>query len=148
MRVGSLVVQRVDGMIVVLDDRTGAEVSINSADVPEVAKAMTYLVKPAPAPLAGHGPLMECGCAAQGVDGAGNPVCLVHFGLNPGATMVDTDPPDFSGRRMVCSYRHGRDGKVCDGRANPPPSNPSAAFFKSRPDEEFDSFYDGCWGWD
>lgn len=94
------------------------------------------------------GPLMECGHSAQGVDDNGNPVCVVCVGIDPGARMVHTDPPDLSSRLMRCSYLRGQNGQPCDARTNPRPSDTRAAFFAHKPDQEFDEFYCGCWGWD
>jgi hypothetical protein len=94
--------------------------------------------------------MMRCGHAAQGTTGTGEPVCVICAGLTPDARVVADQAEAvaaLAGREMRCSYLNGRDGRPCAGRT-PRPSDPSAAFFGHRPGEEFDSFYDGCWGWD
>lgn len=97
------------------------------------------------------GTLMKCGCNTHAVRaGTDEPVCVIHVttgGPEDPATQVEDSPPDLSQRQMRCGYRHGKDGRVCAGRT-PRPSDPRAAFFQRKPDEEFDQFYDGCWGWD
>ena len=98
--------------------------------------------------MSGHGPLMLCGHSAQGRDGNGNPVCAICVGIDEGARVVDESPPDLSTRKMRCSYTQGQNGKPCDARLNPIPSNTAAAFFTHKPEAEFDEFYSGCWGWD
>jgi len=47
------------------------------------------------------------------------------------------ETPDLTGRVAKCSYG----GK-------PVPSSTDLAFFKHRPDQEFDEYYCGCFGWD
>ena len=88
-------------------------------------------------------PLMECGHTANACDGEGLPVCVICFGIVDGAKTV-VERPSLDGRTMICSYRHGRGGKVHE----PTPSKWGAAFFEYRPDDEHDRFYCGCWGWD
>ncbi len=89
-------------------------------------------------------PMMLCGHAANAVGPDGAPSCAICIMLDPGATVVDSNPPDFSGRQMLCSYRVKRNG---DNHV-PVPSDPSRAFFEHKPDEEYDRYYCGCWGWD
>lgn len=95
---------------------------------------------------------MKCGHAAQGTRQAdGAPVCIICLmsgGPDDPATIVDDNPPDLSGRLMRCSYTRGPDGRPCNGRANPRPSDPQAAFFSHKPNAEYDEYFDGCWGWD
>lgn len=96
--------------------------------------------------------LMKCGHSSNGVRASDKaPVCVICIrdgGPDDPATQVETNPPDLSGRLMHCSYMRGRNGKPCAARENPIPSDPKAAFFAHKPDEEFDQFYCGCWGWD
>ena len=103
------------------------------------------------------GVLMECGHTSQGVDAEGNPVCVIHMGIDPGATVVHTDPPDLTGRKAVCTYARGGDpdglhtgGGQYAGRqfANGRDSAVTLAFFKHTPEQATDEFYCGCWGWD
>lgn len=81
--------------------------------------------------------MMKCGHTANANDKNGNPVCIICLGINDGATMVDDNKPDLSGRMSRCSSC----GKVV-------PSKDTLPFFKYQPDKEYDSHYDGCWGWD
>lgn len=83
--------------------------------------------------------MMACGHAAQGTDGTGSPVCVICFG-KPEATQVATDP-DLTGRTARCSYY----GSKCRSEQ---PSSTSLAFFKHQPDQEYDGYYCGCYGWD
>lgn len=99
------------------------------------------------------GPMMACGHAAQGINGNGDPVCVIcYVGGDADPAITPMDPNEAAarveGRMMRCSYLRGPDGKPCEGRRNPIPSDPTAAFFQSRPDEEYDQYFDGCWGWD
>lgn len=80
--------------------------------------------------------LMGCGCAANATDSDGKPVCAVHLGINAGAEQV-AEAPNLKGRRAKCCYRCGSESD----------SNLNLAFFEHRPNQEFDSYYCGCWGW-
>lgn len=91
-------------------------------------------------------PMMVCGHAANAVgtraDGAeSGPSCAICdcFDVAPDAPL--------EGRFAVCSYRTMR-----NSQPHPldkiVPSSQSLAFFRSRPDEECDEYYCGCWGWD
>jgi len=86
-------------------------------------------------PLADH-PLMECGCVAQGTDSDGNPVCVVHIGLHPGAAVIAKEKPSLEGRRSECVY--------C-GRGDE--SDWGLPFFEYHPERKTDSHYNGCRGW-
>lgn len=108
--------------------------------------------------------MMKCGCAAQGTDGHGNPVCVVHSGLKEGWNIVDENPPDLANREARCFYY----GKKNSGRQYGPiypkkrtgdcghhaictcsaSSSPSLPFFEYLPDKPYDKYYCGCWGWD
>lgn len=115
-------------------------------------------------------PLMKCGHAANGKDGAGNPVCVIcAVGPNDkDARTIDDSPPSLEGRRARCIY-YGRSDIVklkrecyfgCNYDCNKTieeggrrckceqPSNTNLPFFKHKPNEPFDKFYCGCWGWD
>lgn len=50
-------------------------------------------------------------------------------------------------RQMICQDHRtrGRDQRT---EHRPVTSNPSATFFRACPDEEFDRYYCGCFGWD
>lgn len=81
-------------------------------------------------------PMMTCGCAANAtteVNGNHVPCCVIHD-----CTEVVDKKPSLKGRKAKCSY--GSHGIV--------PSNWDLAFFSYRPDEEYDEYYCGCYGWD
>ena len=82
-------------------------------------------------------PLMKCGHAAQGKDMKGNPVCVICVGSNPNARIIDDNPPNLEGRVAECSY--------CSNKAD---SDFNLPFFSYRPQQDRDSFYCGCFGWD
>lgn len=103
-------------------------------------------------------PLMQCGHTAQARNTAtGDWVCVICFGSPEATTPID-NTPELSGRKARCSYY----GSIPRGRNHegPPgcnrgerclcekPSAPELPFFRHTPEEEFDSFYCGCWGWD
>jgi hypothetical protein len=95
--------------------------------------------------------LMKCGHSTHAVTSSGEPVCVICVGMTPDARIPATESESKAltdGRMMRCSYQRGRDGKPCAARTTPVPSNPRAAFFASKPSQEFDEFYCGCWGWD
>ena len=56
-------------------------------------------------------PMMKCGHAANAVKtGTDIPVCVVCYGIVPGADVVDDSPPDLSGRFAECAYNPSRHG--------------------------------------
>ncbi len=81
-------------------------------------------------------PLMRCGHTAQGRDTTTHkPICIICFGLFPGATTPVNDP-DLLGRVSKC---------IC-GRETP--SKLELAFFRIGLPDGKDSYYCGCSGWD
>lgn len=87
-------------------------------------------------------PMMQCGCRAQGTNSkTGEPVCVVHIGLDAGATVV-ADEPDLSGRIAKCTC----------GRTNPSdqplPGYIGLPFFEYHPQSDHDRFYCGHAGWE
>lgn len=54
-------------------------------------------------------PLMKCGHVAQGIDGNGNPACIICAGLTPNAHIVDDSPPSLEGRIAICASCHGHE---------------------------------------
>lgn len=80
--------------------------------------------------------MMRCGHAANATRD-GEPVCVICSGISPGADEIDPDPPSLDGRTMVCAQ--------CGSERA---SDPSAAFFESRPERATDAYYSGCRGWD
>jgi hypothetical protein len=89
--------------------------------------------------------MMKCGHAANAENGKGEPSCVICVGIHPGAEVVDDAPPSLAGRIAKCNYSHGRDGKPCK---KPAPSHSGLPFFTGKPNEAFDEYYCGCWGWD
>ena len=89
--------------------------------------------------------LMECGHVAQGMRGwKKSPVCLVCMCDAVAREVTGTD--GLLGREAVCSYFGSRTRSgICQGKTE---SSWDLAFFEYRPDEKFDRFYCGCWGWD
>jgi len=102
--------------------------------------------------------MMKCGHAANGYDAEGNPVCVICYGIVPGATVVDPNPPSLEGRMARCTFYGGgnvpyrrNECNVC--KAGQPcqcerPSSPGLPFFMAHPDKPYDEFYCGCRGWD
>jgi len=84
--------------------------------------------------------LLKCGCVASALRTATGgkkhdppiPCCSVHDCIEPAEKM-----PDLTGRKARCAYG----GSEVD-------SNYNLAFFEYRPDEEYDRYYCGCYGWD
>lgn len=100
--------------------------------------------------------MMKCGCVAQGtLKATGEPYCLTHRERERAET-----EPDLAGRIAICFYldcnfgpRKGY-GSVEYG-AIPPgekrakaPSSLKLPDFRHQPDQPFDSYYCGCFGWD
>jgi len=84
--------------------------------------------------------LMKCGHRAQGIDRSTNqPVCIICLGYNPGATEIETDLPDLTNRMAKCIYSNCR---------NQVKSSFDLPFFEYRPNEKYDRYYCGCFGWD
>ncbi len=106
-------------------------------------------------------PIMACGDVAQGVDDNNNPVCIIHAGFTPDAKVV-AEQPDLEGRLAYCTYDRAKRGKCPDqsarkgsvrcefgcGTGEGAPSKATMPFFRHQPDQPFDQFYCGCWGWD
>lgn len=80
--------------------------------------------------------LMGCGHVAN-AEHNGKPVCVICFGIHPGATEIVDEAPSLEGRTAYCTY--------CDKEV---PSDYSLPFFEYRPNKEYDKYYCGCRGWD
>lgn len=80
--------------------------------------------------------MMKCGCAANGKCGDKD-ICVAHYSLTPDGA-IEVPAPDLSKRHAVCCY--GQHGKIF--------SSVDLAFFEYRPNENFDRYYCGCYGWD
>lgn len=83
-----------------------------------------------------HPPLMECGHTANAEGkipgGTFQPSCVIC-----GCFTIADEQPDFTGRKAVCSY--------CKVEHD---SSERLAFFRHQPEQDTDSFYCGCRGWD
>ena len=98
-------------------------------------------------------PLMKCGCVAQAI-WKDKPVCAIHFGIgdNAGAEPADVQP-NLEGRKAKCCYSHSSPSNPFkensfDRLVDTVPSSLKLPFFEYKPDQEYDKFYCGCWGWD
>ena len=118
-------------------------------------------------------PLMKCGHVALATDGQGKPVCPICVGINTGATEVDENPPDLTGRMACCDscgYKKpsafglpffefrgegspiGQRCKNCgcdeDAHGDPDKSECVCDHYEPRGAYPHDSYYCGCLGWD
>jgi len=93
--------------------------------------------------------LMKCGHSAQGYrtldDGTKKPACLICM-----CEEVAEEKPDLTGRKARCSYfgrtfKHRGQTVTCRGEAN---SRYSLPFFEHKPNNQYDEYYCGCFGWD
>jgi len=80
---------------------------------------------------------MKCGHVATGTR-SGEPVCVSCFGLDGGAVIVDTSPPNLAGRIARCQYygQIEKNGCACNGYKGcrcQQPSGGDLAFFAIRP---------------
>jgi len=79
---------------------------------------------------------MKCGHVATGTR-SGEPVCVSCFGLDGGAVIVDTSPPNLAGRIARCQYygQIEKNGCACNGYKGcrcQQPSGGDLAFFEYR----------------
>jgi hypothetical protein len=86
-------------------------------------------------------PMMKCGCAANATNSKGKPCCVICVGINSGAEVVDTSPPDLTGRVAKCPY-------ISCKSQRPSSEREKLAFFVHKPGKPFDEYYCGCHGWD
>ena len=77
-------------------------------------------------------PLMKCGHIANAFDSNNNPCCAIC-----GCYEIADVDVDLEGRKAKCSEC----GKITDSNINLP-------FFMYQPEEEYDDYYCGCFGWD
>lgn len=76
--------------------------------------------------------LMKCGHVANGKTFDGKPICVICNCVEAAETKPNPD-----GRKAKCYWC----GKEVESSFNLP-------FFKFRPEQEYDSYYCGCGGWD
>ena len=78
-------------------------------------------------------PMMKCGHSSNSYLAGNKPYCLIC-----GCDEIADEPEiDLTGRKMRCSDC----GRIAE-------SNQNAALFKYQPDQEYDKYYCGCYGWD
>lgn len=80
---------------------------------------------------------MKCGHTANAKDENGNSVCAICIGINEGATQIANESPNLENRNAECCYCN----KIKKSSFDLP-------FFEYKPNEKYDKFYCGCWGWD
>ena len=93
------------------------------------------------------GVLMECGHTAQGTDSEGNPVCVICFGIDEGATKV-AEKPDLTGRKAICTACKSEESIVDSDFDLPFFELREKAIGKIKGNEDKDRYYCGCRGWD
>jgi len=83
--------------------------------------------------------LMKCGHVANTEDPYGNPVCIICAGANNKADIIEKE----------CHGNIGLENRYakCNECGKTRKSNWELAFFKYCPEEDYDEFYDGCYGW-
>ena len=83
---------------------------------------------------------MKCGHVANAYDPYGNPVCAICAGLNDSADIVE----------MECFKNVGLEERAakCTECGKTRDSNWGLPYFEYCPEEDFDKYYDGCFGWD
>lgn len=74
---------------------------------------------------------MKCGHTAN-AERNGKPYCVIC-----GCDEVQEEKPNLDGRKAKCSWC----GKITD-------SSTTLAFFRHKPESEYDEYYCGCYGWD
>ena len=77
-------------------------------------------------------PLMKCGHIANAETNDGKPYCVICDCFEIAETELN-----FVGRKAKCYWC----GKITE-------SNETLPFFESKPNEDYDSYYCGCGGWD
>lgn len=79
---------------------------------------------------------MQCGHAANAVTDDWKPLCAICAGVDPRSERI-AEEPDLAGRMARCS--------VCKRELRSAEAFLWYTFFEHRPDEDFDSFYCGCY---
>lgn len=81
--------------------------------------------------------LMACGCVNIAVTSDGKPACPIHDCLEIKREIV-SPTEGLEGRKARCSYHCGSESE----------SKWTLPFFKYKPNEQYDEYYCGCFGWD
>lgn len=79
--------------------------------------------------------LMKCGHTANAKYDNGKPCCLICAPKKEAYEIIE-ERPNLKGRRAKCTECN----IIVDSSWDLP-------FFEYKPNEEYDSFYSGCWGW-
>lgn len=85
----------------------------------------------------GYNPVMKCGHVANARNVLGDPLCVICLGVHPGASEVDWEAHPREYRKAKCRYC----GTITESSTQLP-------FYQYRPNDEYDSYYCGCRGWD
>ena len=101
-------------------------------------------------------PMMKCGHSANAMTNRGGkdiPCCVICAGVVDGAYEIDEAFKVQEGRKARCAYaspgRYGAQGGSFEkGFHGVKPSDQNLAFFESKPNEAYDIYYCGCFGWD
>jgi hypothetical protein len=80
----------------------------------------------------------------RGVDSNNKPCCVICAGITKNAFIIKKEIDEnknptagLEGRKAKCVYC----GSIVDSSWNLP-------FFEYKPNDKYDSFYDGCYGWE
>jgi hypothetical protein len=90
-------------------------------------------------------PMMKCGHVANAVMADKKPACVIC-----NCTSLSEQEIDLTDRKARCTY-YGRTfthkGRMvtCTSENK---SSTSLPFFKHKPENQYDEYYCGCWGWD
>lgn len=89
--------------------------------------------------------LMKCGHVSNSTTFDGKPACAICIGTNPNALIIDHEVKNdegLEGRFAICiDSKNGSEKSIR-------PSKWTLPFFEYRPNEKYDYYYDGSWGWD
>lgn len=85
--------------------------------------------------------LMKCGHVANAINTVtGEQICVICYGIHPGASEISSEVPSLEGRTAKCIYH-------TSGCRSESLSSLNLCFFKYQPDMPHDSYYCGCMGW-
>jgi hypothetical protein len=88
--------------------------------------------------------LMKCGHIAQGETSDGKPCCVIDAGLTQDAFIVKKIIDEHKNPRAGLEGRKAK----CNECGSIVDSSWDLPFFEYKPNSEYDSFYDGCYGWE
>jgi hypothetical protein len=85
-------------------------------------------------------PIMKCGHTANATTTIDNETihcCVICAGMTKENIILQDKQPDLKNRKAKCDY--------CKKTAK---SNANLPFFEHKPEQKYDSYYCGCFGWD